>query len=144
MPASTPRPAPEPPDSIDFELTDFDSARIALDEPPAGVKALRQTHPDHWLAQRRPLDPRELQLRASTLAWLRTLDPDLRPRELLARFPRVANQVAESWGDPVRGLRVLGGLLMDQRGNRRGFPFGVAAELTTLHDHLQARARLRG
>lgn len=140
-PAQLPKRPPVPaPDSIDFEVTDFDSARMALDEPPAGVKLLPKGGPD-WQALRRPVDPQQVQLRPHALAWLRKLEPELRPRELIARFPRVANQIAEAWSDPVLCLRVLSALVVDQRGDRRGFPLSVAVELTTLHDHLYALAR---
>ena len=37
-----PKPAP-PPGSIDFELTDFDDARQAMDELPAGVAEVQHT-----------------------------------------------------------------------------------------------------
>lgn len=138
----TPKESP-PPDGIDFEITDFDTARGALEEPPAGVKALRRSEPD-WRERRRAADPRDLQLRAITLDWMRSIDPPLRPRQLLARFPRISNQIAEAWADPRSCLHLLGSLLMDQRGGRRGFPLGIAAELTALQDHLRTRERLLG
>ncbi len=47
-----PKPA-LPPGSIEFEATDFDSARQALDELPAGVIQVKHLQPGYWESLRR-------------------------------------------------------------------------------------------
>lgn len=133
--------APPAPDSIDFEPTDFDTARGALDEPPPGVQALRDSRID-WVSRRRVPTQLDLRLQDATMMWLRSLDPAMRPRELAARFPRLANRLAACWHDPTETMRVIGELVLDSRGGRRGFPLGVATELTALHELLMTRQRL--
>lgn len=63
-------------------------------------------------------------------------------------FPHVLNRLAAEWDVPARFLRLMDELLMDQRGDRRGFPFETVLELTNLRDyyldevHVGLRARL--
>jgi len=66
---------------------------------------------------------------------LGSLPEEVRPDNLMQRFPHTANRLAENWRRPVAGVREFNGLLIDHRGNRSGFPFEVAMELVTLHDY---------
>jgi hypothetical protein len=134
-PASSNPPKDDDPGSIDFELTDFLSARSALDELPEGVmeaKALRQ---GGWEGQRRKPVASDRALTGAALDWLMALPADLRPRRLCESFPRIVNLVATQWADPVRRMAVLNGLLVDSRGNRRGFPPEELREIQLLRHH---------
>jgi hypothetical protein len=76
----------------------------------------------------------------STIAhdWLETLPEPIRPAELCAAYPRVANRLALCWNDPALTERLLDDLLIGRRGKRKGFPRPVAEELLRLrrvHDH---------
>lgn len=136
-------PAPKPPGSIDFEPTDFEQARAALEEPPAGVKAVKRLDAKDWFKRRRPADARDVRLTPLAIGWLDRLPPEVRPLDLPRAYPRLANQLAEAWNDVDGCLAMLGDLVVDQRGDRRGFPSRVALELVALRDHRSAIERLR-
>jgi hypothetical protein len=133
-------PPPKPPrqlDALDFQVTDFDEARRALDELPAGVAELARIKPDYWLSRRRPQRPADKALTGTALDWLMQLPPQARPQELCASFPRVANHLAEMWSDAQTAVAELDKLIDDRRGGRRGFPAAVRSELLVLRDLLR-------
>lgn len=72
--------------------------------------------------------------------WLGSLPPAVRPRALAQRFPRLANRLAAAWEDEPGLALVFADLLIDHRGDRRGFPPAVKADLHRLWRHWQ-RAR---
>ena len=82
-------------------------------------------------AQSRRAKPAEEPLPA-TIQWAAKLPPDVRPMNLLRQFPRIANALASSWGDPALLRPYLDELFVDRRGNRQGFPPEVMAELFAL------------
>jgi len=131
----------KPVGSIDFEETDFEQARAALEEPPAGVKVLRRLDPGYWLKRRKPAEPKDRELTAFAWRWLDELPPDVRPIDLPRSFPRIVNRLAESWHDVSACTALLAELVVDQRGDRRGFPMRVALELVALRDYRTRLAR---
>jgi hypothetical protein len=122
---------PAPPGSIEFELTDLENARLALDELPDGVDRVQTLAPNYWEQRRRKPVPTDRALQGSTIEWMLKLPPSLRPRELCDRYPRAANVVAAAWSGSERAA-VLDELLSDRRGTRRGFPPEVKSELQAL------------
>ena len=68
----------------------------------------------------------------TTLTWMARLPKDVRPMVLARRFPRIANRIAESWRLVARCEEYFDALVVDSRGNRKGFPPEVAQELTNL------------
>jgi hypothetical protein len=84
---------------------------------------------------RHPLDKDDLELNATAQAWLASLDESVRPRELVARFPRIVNRIAKLWKAPLQMDRCFEELLTDTRGTRQGFPLGVLTELSSLKDY---------
>jgi hypothetical protein len=70
-----------------------------------------------------------------TLTWAASLPADVRPHELLRRYGRIANLIAASWKDADATYPYLDGLLVDRRGNRKGFPPEVMSELLALRTH---------
>lgn len=94
---------------------------------------------DQEMARRRRLAPISEPLPA-TFRWMAKLPRNVRPVVLLRRFPRIANMMAGSWGDPCAFRAYVNDLLIDRRGNRKGFPPDVERELVMLrfyHDELQ-------
>ena len=83
-----------------------------------------------WSRQRKtaPFDG----LLASTLRWAEDLPPQVRPRSLMDKFPRIANLVAANWKEPVAFRNYMQSLLADQRRGRRGFSSDIKEELDTL------------
>lgn len=86
--------------------------------------------------QRAPQSPERV--RDETLRWLVTLPEHVRPAELTRRYPRIANKIARLWRQVARCEEYLDDLVEDRRGGRRGFPMGVARELTVLRRHYAA------
>ena len=87
-----------------------------------------------WETVRRPARHNDEALTGTTRAWLRKLPVGRRPMQLCTQYPRLANQIAWSWADPVRTRDLLDDLLVDRRGGRAGFPSIVAHELRRLRD----------
>jgi len=85
---------------------------------------------------RRRLQPTET-LGNETIRWLAGLPPDVRPSALPIQFVRIANALARTWSEPHACLEYLDELLIDRRGDRRGFPFDVALELAGLKDYYE-------
>lgn len=96
-----------------------------------------------WAAGRDPTILRRRQpyneLLPATIRWEESLPAELRPLALLKIFPRIANILARAWRDPAEFQISLSDLLVDRRGNRRGFPVEVLQELLTLRDYCQGR-----
>jgi hypothetical protein len=69
------------------------------------------------------------------MLWVSTLRADVRPNALLAKFPRIANLIAALWRDPKALRRYVDDLLVDTRGNRKGFPLDILSELFALRAH---------
>lgn len=142
MNATPPKP-PAPPGSIDFEITDFDDARRALDELPPGIAEVQAINSGfgNWETKRRKPLPSDRALTGTAMDWVVSLPPNLRPHTACEQFPRVINAIAESWSDLPFSLQVIDHMITDYRGGRRGFPPSVLAELRALHDHQRARSR---
>jgi len=136
---------PPPPGSIDFEFTDFDDARRALDELPAGVEQVHHllASGGEWEARRRKPLPSDRALTGEAMDWVVSLPTHLRPHSTCEQFPRVVNAVASSWPDHSFSLQVLDHMINDYRGGRRGFPPGVQLELAALLAHQKARGPAR-
>ena len=77
----------------------------------------------------------------STINWLAGLPSDIRPRHLPIEFTHVANALSRLWASPDECLAYFDELLLDRRGNRRGFPLVVAMELAGLKDHLETQVQ---
>jgi hypothetical protein len=129
---------PAPVDSFEFELTDFASAREALDNSALSLAAeiARPVGTTDWAQLRRPPVPTDRALAGVTIDWMLALPVALRPVRLADRLPRLANQIAAAWGDRQRCLGALNSLLTDERGNRRGLPIDLRSEVEALHQHL--------
>ena len=134
---------PKPPqpalDSIDFEITDFGSARQVLDDLPPGVGRVKSLQPGFWEQQRRKPTPTDRALSGAAMDWVIGLAPALRPHATCEHFPRVVNAIASAWSDTAFSLQVLDHMINDYRGGRRGFPVAVQQELAALLAHQRGR-----
>lgn len=131
MPADPNRPE----GSIDFEWTDLQSARQALDELPAGIGRAGTKMPDYWESRRRKPVSADRALTGQALDWLMMLPPSQRPQATCERYPRIVNRIAETWGMSSERRDVLQALLSNDRGNRRGLPADVRREIELLLKH---------
>jgi hypothetical protein len=64
--------------------------------------------------------------------WVASLPPTVQPTALVRRFARIANLVAATWGDEKAFDSYMELLLTDNRGNRKGLPPDVVAELVAV------------
>lgn len=90
-------------------------------------------------APRLPSAAPEEPLSTAARAWLRNLPGRVRPLQLCAAFPRIANRLASCWEDAALSDTLFNGLLLDDRGGRKGFPRGIAAELLRLQAYHERR-----
>jgi hypothetical protein len=67
-----------------------------------------------------------------TKRWVESLPPEVRPKELIRRFARIANLLAATWDNTEHFNKYMECLLIDKRGGRKGFPPDVLAELKAL------------
>lgn len=74
-------------------------------------------------------------LLSSTIDWLASLPPNVRPLVLATKFPRVANRIAKEWREPSACRVDFDDLVYDKRGTRKGFPPDVYVELLALRDY---------
>jgi len=100
---------------------------ISTEQRPTGVPS--RTDED-W-TKRRASDPANGLLKA-TVTWASALPPEIQPKALLAKYPRIANLVAVLWQDPNSLRRYVDDLLVDTRGTRQGFPLDVLREIFRL------------
>jgi hypothetical protein len=113
--------------SLDFEKVSVEDARKALERPSKEGEPPK-THVRTSSGQN-PI------LLDATVAWLAELPYAVRPNELASRFPRIANSISELWRRVARCEEYLDTLVVDQRGDRKGFPPAVAQELAALRSY---------
>jgi hypothetical protein len=76
--------------------------------------------------------------------WIARLPKQTRPLNLLRHYPRIANNLALSWGDRKAFRQCLYDLLVDKRGGRKGFPEPVLQELLALREFFEQVDFVRG
>jgi hypothetical protein len=65
---------------------------------------------------------------------IESLPKEIQPLSIAETFPHIMNLIAASWQEPKMFVQTLDELLIDDRGNRAGFPFAVIVELTDLRE----------
>jgi hypothetical protein len=85
-------------------------------------------------APRAALDQRSKQI-------LVAIPADIRPNHIISTFPHIMNLISKSWHEPKEFVKTLDELLIDDRGNRVGFPFAVIVELTDLREYYFSTVR---
>lgn len=125
-------------EAFEFELTDFASAREALDESVSEIARhnARPVDAAEWAKRRRPASPADRALTGEAIAWMLARPQPVRPERMAAQMPRLVNQIAATWVDRQRCLGALRALTVDDRGGRRGLPASILTEVHALHRHL--------
>lgn len=67
--------------------------------------------------------------------WIAGLPAEARPHRIALHFPHIANRFAQVWHSPNLTTAYFDELMLDRRGDRKGFPSDVALELTVLKRH---------
>jgi len=70
--------------------------------------------------------------------WLDELPDQVRPDRTAARFPHIVNTLSTRWQAPQACLAYFEELLLDNRGDRGGFPPQIARELALLKDFYES------
>jgi hypothetical protein len=88
--------------------------------------------------ERRPPQPEDGLLTEKASKWLASLSDDMRPEALAMEYPRITNLMADLWRQPSKMDKFFDEVFVDSRGGRKGFPFSVLMELTTLKNYYYA------
>ena len=107
---------------------------IAYVQAPAQAQA-----PRRGIFKRDDRQRPEEELQRWTFTWMAMLPKHLRPLRLGARYARIANRLAAVWSDEKTTSLYLDSLLLDQRGDRKGFSASVAGELRQLDGFNKSR-----
>lgn len=116
---------------LDFESVDIAQARKVLDEPMTIRGGSGYVAPPPFY-RRRPETDRDKRLTPDAFQWLHEMPRHERPIQLALQFPRIVNKLADIWPDNMATTAYLQELLVDLRGNRRGFPAPVIGDLMRL------------
>jgi hypothetical protein len=114
-------------ESLEFKVFSISEARAELD-------GHQKRHAE---IARGPAEsrPESALLLDTTIRWMAGLPADVRPFGLAQQFPRIANAIAQLWPRVARCTEYLDSLVLDDRGGRKGFDYGIAQELTRLHGY---------
>lgn len=74
-------------------------------------------------------------LQTFTEMWLKSLPENVRPTNCAEHYPRVLNKIAALWSLNERCIDYLNDLVIDVRGDRQGFSYGVLGELRRLRTY---------
>ena len=115
---------------IPFEKTSVEDAADAANStwqelPPS--KSLDK----NWGTHRFPRNEAKPDIKL-LMPWVQQLPPEVRPRQLVIQYARIAHKLAELWKHPLACEKYFNELMMDDRGDRQGFPADVALELAAL------------
>ena len=86
---------------------------------------------------KKSLPPQVEALTAAAEGWITNLPEDVRPTEVLEKYPRIVNKMASLWRHPDEFMAYMSGLMVDERGDRSGFSMKIALELATIKDHYE-------
>jgi hypothetical protein len=75
---------------------------------------------------------------APAVRWLDELPERVRPNRTAARFPHIVNTLCARWPTPQLCLAYFDELVLDNRGDRKGFPPLIASELALLKDYYES------
>lgn len=111
---------------IPFEKVSIQEAKAVLDGNTVAAP------PENWAALRKTQGLKNVELTERALQWLDQLPQEVQPGSLIQWFPYIINKLAELWGHPFHCNNYLTALMLDHRGNRKGFSYDVAREITLL------------
>lgn len=86
-------------------------------------------------------DNAPVDLSETAIAFLGTLPTGVKPILLTIDCPHIVNKIADLWQRPIQLDRYFEELTIDGRGGRRGFPLGIAIEISNLREHYQSRVK---
>ena len=112
---------------LEFKKVSVQEAKQSLDVEQAKPSASKP----NYKRTRIPEEP----LLNVTRTWLASLPQDVHPVELVRQVPRIANRLRHLWTQVATCEKYMDGLLVDSRGNRKGFPLKITQELQSLREY---------
>jgi len=98
------------------------------------------TGPADAKASERRATKDDLELNPEAHAFLGSLDAQVRPYELVAKFPRIVNRIAQLWRHPAQMDKYFDDLLViERRDPRNGFPLKILMELSALKEYYHTK-----
>jgi hypothetical protein len=113
--------------ALEFERVSVSEARGSF-ESGYGAPEPTRAH-----VRAAPAEPATLA--SAAREWLAELPADVRPVELAAYYPRIANELSSRWRKVAPCEQYLDELVFDRRGGRTGFPRNIGRELASLRDY---------
>jgi hypothetical protein len=74
-------------------------------------------------------------MQSHTHGWLRSIPNGVHPKQLCRHYPRIANRIAVNWQHLHVVDRMLTDLMVDKRGDRKGFPPRIRKEIERLYGY---------
>lgn len=124
--------------SIDADLNPLPFEKVSLVEAKSvldGDDVATSTEIKRWEDSRRRENQKNHDLHELTYRWFAKLPENIKTWDLIRYFPRIANELADVWERPTVCARFLDQLLLDNRGDRKGFPVKVMREIMTLQHY---------
>ena len=97
-----------------------------------------EREPVDWIGRRHAPVAYDGSLNIATVAWLKQLPNAVVPLETAHRFPRILNRLARYWDSPHMADAIFEDLLLDERGERMGFPSDIEAEICALGNYYRS------
>jgi hypothetical protein len=94
-------------------------------------------HKNPYMHLRRNIETKQYDVTSEMIMWFQALPPSLRPKNLVSRFPRIGNALAQVANRPKVVQTLLQGYMLDDRGGRQGFPFEVLQEMASLLEYYE-------
>jgi hypothetical protein len=116
---------------IDVLLRSIQMSVIDASDPSSGTQAA-PADPAELARLRSPLRDQDRVLQSQTHVWLRKIPSAIHPKHLCRYYPRIANRLAQSWGDKAKVELIFEDLMHDRRGQRKGFSERVRVEIERL------------
>ena len=88
-----------------------------------------------WSHSRAPTIDEDRVMQSHTHGWLRSIPNGVHPKQLCRHYPRIANRIAVNWQHLHVVDRLLTDLMIDKRGDRKGFPPRIRQELERLYGY---------
>ena len=88
-----------------------------------------------WSHSRAPVVDDDRVMQSHTHGWLRGIPNGIHPKQLCRHYPRIANRIAVNWQHLHVIDRLLTELMVDKRGDRKGFPPRIRQEIERLYSY---------
>ncbi len=113
--------------AIPFEKVSVEAARETMTPEPKSTRPPEKDWSQYRTRQEKPA-PNIKEL----MPWIQQLPLEVRPKQLIIQYARIANRLAILWSHPPTCEKYLAELILDKRGTRKGFPPEVTTELLAL------------